>query len=86
MPPEGMDRATYRARKFGAAKSAQFDAQLTALGQQEGIAFAFDRMQRTPNTRRAHTLIAYAASEGKADAAVEGPVQRLFREWAGRRG
>ncbi|MDQ4136246.1 MAG: DsbA family protein [Pseudomonadota bacterium] len=52
MPPDGMERAVYRARKFGADRAAALDRDMTALGRQEGIRFAFDRMQRTPNTRR----------------------------------
>ncbi len=80
MRPEGMERAAYRERKFGAARAAQFDAQLTTLGQEEGVPFAFDRQSRTPNTRRAHQLIAFAASEGKSDAVVEGLFKAYFEE------
>lgn len=80
MPPEGMERGAYRERKFGAARAAQFDAQLTALGREEGVPFAFDRQARTPNTRRAHQLIAFAASEGKSDAVVEGLFKAYFEE------
>jgi predicted DsbA family dithiol-disulfide isomerase len=80
MPPEGMERASYREQKFGAARAAQFDAQLTALGQEEGVPFAFERQARTPNTRRAHQLIAFAASEGKADAVVEGLFKAYFED------
>ena len=80
MPLEGMERASYRERKFGAARAAQFDAQLTALGQEEGVPFAFERQARTPNTRRAHQLIAFAASEGKADAVVEGLFKAYFED------
>src|SRR3954471_3608088 len=75
MPPEGMERDKYRAQKFGAERAALLDAQLRNLGAAEGVSFGFDRMQRTPNTRRAHMLIAYAGRQGKADAIVEA----LFR-------
>jgi 2-hydroxychromene-2-carboxylate isomerase len=80
MPKDGMERAAYRAKKFGEAKSAQFDAQLTALGREEGIPFAFDRQARTPNTRAAHQLIAFAGSQGKADAVVEALFKAYFEE------
>src|SRR5687767_11561655 len=63
MPAEGMERSAYRTQKFGEARAAQFDAQLTATGREEGVAFAFDRQPRTPNTRRAHQLIAFAGSQ-----------------------
>ncbi len=80
MPKDGMERAAYRAKKFGEAKSAQFDAQLTALGREEGIPFAFDRQARTPNTRAAHQLIAFAGSQGKADAVVEALFKAYFEQ------
>lgn len=77
MPPDGMPRANYRARKFGAARAAELDARMEAIGRDEGIAFAFDRVTRTPNTRRAHMLIAHAGRFGRAD----GIVERLFRAY-----
>jgi predicted DsbA family dithiol-disulfide isomerase len=80
MPEEGMDRALYRERKFGAERSAQFDAQLTHLGHEEGVPFAFDRIPKTPNTRRAHMLIAYAGGMGRGDAVVDGLFKAYFEE------
>jgi predicted DsbA family dithiol-disulfide isomerase len=71
MPPEGMARALYRARKFGPERAASLDRDMTDLGLREGIPFAFDRMERTPNTRRAHLLIAYASRRGLGPAAAE---------------
>ncbi|MDB5512441.1 MAG: DsbA family oxidoreductase [Enterovirga sp.] len=77
MPPGGMERAGYRAAKFGAARSAELDRAMSETGRGEGIRFAFDRMQRTPNSRRAHLLIAHANRTGLGDAVVE----RLFRAY-----
>jgi len=77
MPPEGMERARYRAQKFGADRAATLDAHLRELGAAEGISFMFDCIQRTPNTRCAHMLIAYAGRQGKADPLVEA----LFRAY-----
>jgi len=57
MPVEGVERKVYRARKFGAARSAELDARMLATGREVGIAFAFEHMERTPNTRLAHRLI-----------------------------
>ena len=71
MPAGGMERSAYRARKFGAERSAELDAQMIELGREVGIAFAFEQMQRTPNTRKAHMLIAVAHQQGKADMLVE---------------
>ena len=77
MPPEGMPRSEYRARKFGAARAAELDARMEALGREEGVPFAFGRMERTPNTRRAHMLIARATELGRGDEVAEG----LFRAY-----
>jgi predicted DsbA family dithiol-disulfide isomerase len=71
MPPEGMERALYRARKFGPDKAARLDQEMTARGLEEGIRFAFERIERTPNTRKAHMLIAHASGAGAGDAAAE---------------
>jgi predicted DsbA family dithiol-disulfide isomerase len=72
MPAEGMDRKVYRSRKFGSWEhSRELDAQVTAVGAQEGIDFRHDLMERTPNTFNAHRLVWLAAREGVQDAAVE---------------
>jgi predicted DsbA family dithiol-disulfide isomerase len=76
MPPEGMDRIAYRAAKFGEEKARQLDAQMAATGREVGIAFAFDQMQRTPNTRLAHRLIWQAGRDGRG--AQNAIVNRLF--------
>jgi len=58
MPKEGVPRAEYRMAKFGSAeKSKALDARVIAEGKGEGINFAFDRIERTPNTTAAHQLI-----------------------------
>ena len=80
MPPEGMARMDYREQKFGLAKAVQLDAQMTALGEAEGVAFAFGRMTRTPSTRRAHKLIAHATRMGNADPVVEALFRAYFEE------
>ena len=80
MPVEGIERTIYRARKFGAERSAELDAQMTELGLEEGITFAFDRMQRTPNTRKAHMLMAGAQRLGRAEALAEALFQAYFEE------
>ncbi|NNM74325.1 DsbA family oxidoreductase [Enterovirga aerilata] len=80
MPAEGMPRAEYRARKFGLERSAELDARMAALGEAEGVRFAFDRMTRTPSTRRAHMLIAHAAERGQGDAIVEALFRAYFEQ------
>jgi predicted DsbA family dithiol-disulfide isomerase len=80
MPEEGMERSLYRARKFGAERSAMLDQQMTATGREARITFRFDRMRRTPNTRRAHMLIAGAEATSSADGLVEALFRAYFEE------
>ncbi len=77
MPAEGMERAAYRARKFGSDKARQSDQQMAERGREFGITFAFDKMQRTPNTRLAHRLIWQAGQQGRE--AQNALVDRLFK-------
>jgi predicted DsbA family dithiol-disulfide isomerase len=76
MPAEGIARADYRQRKFGAAKSAQLDAQMIETGAELGITFDFVKQTRTPSTRLAHRLIWGAGQHGVA--AQNALVDRLF--------
>lgn len=76
MPEGGMERAAYRARKFGQERSRQLDLQMAENGREAGIAFAFEKMLRTPNTRLAHRLIWQAEREGPA--IQNALVNRLF--------
>jgi predicted DsbA family dithiol-disulfide isomerase len=80
MPPEGMERDAYRAAKFGAQKSDELDRHMTDLGAREGVAFAFDRQRRTPNTRRAHMLIAGAGQAGTGGEMAEALFRAYFEE------
>jgi predicted DsbA family dithiol-disulfide isomerase len=80
MPAEGMARSVYRARKFGPERAAALDRDMADLGLGEGIRFAFDRMERTPNTRRAHLLIAHASRRGLGAAAAEALFTAYFEE------
>lgn len=80
MPAEGMDRRAYRERKFGVAKGDELDGRMAETGRELGIAFAFDRMRRTPNTRLAHRLIWEAGRQGLQDALVNRLFQAYFEE------
>ncbi len=79
MPPEGMDRATYVRRKFG-GNATEVYRRLEESGCADGVAFAFDRMPRTPNTTRAHRLILFAEERGAADAVIRALFRALFQE------
>jgi predicted DsbA family dithiol-disulfide isomerase len=76
MPDEGMPRAEYVQRKFGARGGAVYD-RVTAVGREVGIPFAFDRIRQQPNTLAAHSLVELADARGAQDALVEA----LFRAY-----
>jgi len=77
MPDEGMPRVEYVQRKFGARGGAVYD-RVAAVGREVGIAFAFDRIARQPNTLAAHSLIALAERRGRQDAVVEALFKAYF--------
>lgn len=61
MPPEGLDRRAYRSAKFGSwERSLAMDANVAAAGRAVGLAFNYERVLRTPNTRLAHHLMQFA--------------------------
>jgi predicted DsbA family dithiol-disulfide isomerase len=66
MPKDGMPRAEYRKAKFGSLeRSRSLDARVIAEGRSEGIEFAFERIERTPNTVEAHKLIGLAQDQNR---------------------
>jgi predicted DsbA family dithiol-disulfide isomerase len=74
LPAEGADRRQYLEQKFGGpARAKEIYARVEAAGATVGIPFAFDAIERQPNTLDAHRLLAWAQSrhEGDADALVE---------------
>ena len=78
MPAEGVDRASYRAQKFGSVeRGAELDAQVAEAGRAAGLAFRHDLMARTPNTIEAHRLIRLSHPTGLQHALVD----RLFRAY-----
>jgi predicted DsbA family dithiol-disulfide isomerase len=81
MPKEGISRREYRTKKFGSwERSQELDARVVAAGEAEGIHFAFDRIERTPNTLDAHRLIWLAGKEGVQAAVVEALFRAYFTE------
>ncbi len=58
----------------------RIDAKVSAVGEAEGIPFAFDRIERTPNTLDAHRLIWLAGEQGVQDAVVEALFRAYFIE------
>ncbi|MGF1522158.1 MAG: DsbA family oxidoreductase [Leptolyngbyaceae cyanobacterium] len=81
MPPEGIDRRTYRTRKFGSwAYSQQLDAQTVQMGQASGVEFRYDLMAMTPNTLKAHRLTWWASQLGKGPVMAERILDAYFTE------
>ncbi len=83
MPEEGVDRATYRAAKFGGMERAQeIDHRITETAATVGLEFHLEKLTRTPNTVNAHRLIRFAAQQGVQDAVVEALFKAYFCEGA----
>jgi predicted DsbA family dithiol-disulfide isomerase len=81
MPKSGMDRRTYLDAKFGGAEARRaIEDRVAKAGEADGIVFAFDRIQRTPNTFEAHRLIWFAQQQGKQDDLVDALFHAYFTE------
>ena len=81
MPSEGMERRSYIESKFGSPERARriHDAVATA-GAGEGIAFAFDRIKRTPNTVQSHRLLRLAHLYDRRGPRLDGLFRAYFEE------
>nr|CAX84015.1 Predicted dithiol-disulfide isomerase involved in polyketide biosynthesis [uncultured bacterium] len=72
MPLEGVGQSDYLLRKFGnEARIKRVFGAVSDAGHSAHIAFAFDRIRKTPNTVHAHRLIRFAAGRDRASEAVE---------------
>jgi predicted DsbA family dithiol-disulfide isomerase len=81
MPAEGVDRASYRAAKFGSLeRSRELDARVAAAGAESGLEFRHDLMTRTPNTTNAHRLARFAAEQDRQRAVIEATFRAYFNE------
>ncbi len=75
IPPEGIARHTYLSRKFGSdERIAQIYDRISAEGRGEGITFAFEKIDISPNTLDMHRLLRWAEASGVQNALK----QRLF--------
>lgn len=81
MPKSGMDRRVYLEAKFGGpGEMKAIQDRVAAVGTSVGIDFAFDRIERTPNTFEAHRLIWFAQQQGRQDELVEALFHGYFTE------
>jgi predicted DsbA family dithiol-disulfide isomerase len=81
IPLEGKSRRAYLEEKFGSLERvAETHRHIVELGKAEGIDFAFDRIQVSPNTLDAHRLVRWAAEAGVEERIVEALFSAYFRE------
>jgi predicted DsbA family dithiol-disulfide isomerase len=81
IPAEGVERAAYLAARIGTPERvAEVQAEIERQGEASGIAFRFDLMDRVPNTRRSHLLIAHAARSGRQTAVKDRVMRAYFQE------
>ncbi|MET0937185.1 MAG: DsbA family oxidoreductase [Luteibacter sp.] len=65
LPPEGMDRRSFRSVRFGSWENAlAMDARAVAAGRPLGAVFNYDRQGRTSHTLAAHASLRLAWQEG----------------------
>ena len=78
IPANGIDRPAYLIRKFGSeARVRRVYGAIAQAGESVDIDFAFDSIDRTPNSVDSHRLIRYA-TRNDADPRI---VERLFFEY-----
>ena len=81
LPAEGVDREAYLAGRIGAPERvAEADAELKRQGEASGIGFRFDLIERVPNTRRSHLLMAHAARGGLQTAVMDRVMRAYFEQ------
>ena len=81
MPADGIDRDSYLIAKFGTLeRSERNDGRIRQAGAEEGIAFRFDRIRRTPNSIDSHRLIRHTAAYGQQEESIDALYRAYFLE------
>ena len=81
MPSEGMDRKTYRSRKFGSWERSQaMDDNVASIGRSIGIGFHYDRVLVTPNTMAGHRMLWWAEQRKRQHHLAEALFHAYFTE------
>lgn len=81
LPPESLPWRAFAERKFGGwERVLGMFAQLTELGQAEGLAIDFERIVKANNTADAHRLILLAEENGKGLAAANALFKAYFED------
>ncbi|MEE8213761.1 MAG: DsbA family oxidoreductase [Alphaproteobacteria bacterium] len=79
MPPQGIDRTAYLIKKFGSeARIKQIYGTIGEVGQSVEIDFAFERIDKTPNSVDSHRLVRFAHERGLADEVAEALFVEFF--------
>jgi predicted DsbA family dithiol-disulfide isomerase len=81
VPADGMPRDEFMRARFGDGARAG-DVYRRILGEAEGVGLDlhFDRIERAPNTLRAHRLMSWAEPSGRQHALAEALFSAYFRE------
>jgi predicted DsbA family dithiol-disulfide isomerase len=81
LPADGVPAQEFFERKFGGAERVRvlFD-RITRLGREEGIAFAFEKQTRAPNTELAQRVIHIASTRQQGEATVEALFRGYFEQ------
>lgn len=83
VPRDGISRDDYLRTKFGSVERyAEIAKRISAAGEDEGIPFAFDKINRQPNTLDCHRLLRWARSAIDASALKERLMALYFIEGA----
>jgi len=81
MPKEGVDRAAYRAMKFGNPdRVREIDERVSGAAAAVGLPFRLDLIKRTPSTLDAHRLIWLGGRQGVQDAVMEAVFAAYFTQ------
>ena len=81
VPIDGVPRSIFlSSRGIGTQRAAEIDAELVRLGAASGIQFRFDLIQRIPNTRFSHLLLAHAARHGRQSEVKDRIMRGYFEE------
>jgi predicted DsbA family dithiol-disulfide isomerase len=78
LPAGGVDRSQYVADKFGGPERAAESTLASARPGRASDPFAFERIERQPNTLDAHRLVSWAQRQGPADALIEALFRACF--------
>jgi len=81
MPASGKNQKKYLSDKFGGEdRYDQITNQTTRVAAQEGLAFDFNKQAVSPNTRKAHSIVQFAKTEGKQLETVEALFKAYFSD------